>query len=70
MSSLTIDNKALQGIISDKVKHFLGEAPEAVKLIDGGSNGKAFRCNLSDKDIVVKAFRIKGMMEKEMKKFK
>lgn len=65
MSSLTIDNKALQEIISDKVKHFLGEAPESIKFIGGGSNGKAYKCDLSDKSIVVKAFRIKGMMEKE-----
>ncbi len=65
MSTLIIDNKQLHSIISEKIMQFLGEAPGCIKFIGGGSNGKAYKCDLINKSIVVKAFRIRGMMEKE-----
>lgn len=63
--ALTIDNKALLEIIPTKIKEFMGEATLGIKFIGGGSNGKAFSCTLSHKTIVVKAFKIEGMMENE-----
>ena len=63
--SLIIDNKALFTLIPEKIKEYMNLDTLSIKFIGGGSNGKAFRCTLPDKSIVVKAFRIEGMMEKE-----
>ena len=63
--SLIIDNKALFTLIPKKIKEYMNLDTLSIKFIGGGSNGKAFRCTLPDKSIVVKAFRIEGMMEKE-----
>ena len=65
MASLIIDNNLLVKIISEKMAEHSGASPEKIKFIGGGSNGKAFLCTQQDKKTVVKAFRIKGMMEKE-----
>ena len=63
--ALTIDNKTLTKIIPVKIKEYTGCDTLSIKFIGGGSNGKAFSCTLPDKTIVVKAFRIEGMLEKE-----
>lgn len=63
--SLIIDSKALTTIIPEKIRDCMGTEALSIKFIGGGSNGKAFKCILPDKSIVVKAFRIEGMMEKE-----
>ena len=64
--SLIIDNKALLSLIPEKIKGYMHLDTISIKFLGGGSNGKAFKCTLSDnKCIVVKAFRIEGMMEKE-----
>ena len=63
--SLIIDNKTLFTLIPEKIKEYMNLDTLSIKFIGGGSNGKAFRCTLPDKSIVVKAFRIEGMMEKE-----
>ena len=63
--ALIIDNKTLLTEIPLKIKKYMGTDTLGIKFIGGGSNGKAFRCTLPDKTIVVKAFRIEGMMEKE-----
>ncbi len=63
--ALIIDNGALEKIIPEKIKEYLKCEIRSIKFIGGGSNGKAFKCLLNDKSIVVKAFRIEGMMENE-----
>lgn len=68
--SLIIDNKALFTLIPEKIKEYMTLDTLSIKFIGGGSNGKAFRCTLPDKSIVVKAFRIEGMMEKESAQLK
>ena len=68
--ALIIDNKTLLTEIPLKIKEYMGADTLGVKFIGGGSNGKAFRCTLPDKTIVVKAFRIEGMMEKESAQLK
>ncbi len=68
--ALTIDNKTLLAIIPQKIKEYMNCDTLGIKFIGGGSNGKAFKCTLSDKSIVVKAFRIEGMLEKESAQLK
>ena len=68
--SLIIDNKALFSLIPGKIKEYMSIDTLSIKFIGGGSNGKAFRCTLPDKSIVVKAFRIEGMLEKESAQLK
>lgn len=65
MSDLIIENSYLYEIIPNKIKELLNCDTLNIKFIGGGSNGKAYKCTLSDRIIIVKAFRIKGMMEKE-----
>ena len=68
--ALLIENKSLEKIIPEKIRDHLKVEVSDIKFIGGGSNGKAFRCRLGNKDIVVKAFRIEGMMEKESAQLK
>ena len=65
MAKLIIDNKSLIERIPSAIKEHMNSDTLKINFIGGGSNGKAYKCTLSDKTIVVKAFRIKGMLEKE-----
>lgn len=70
MADLIIDNTALNSIIKEAINKYMHSSVNCIKFIGGGSNGKAFKCILPDKTLVVKAFRIKGMMEKESAQLK
>lgn len=70
MEQLTVNDTQLMKIIPETVKKYMDAEVNNIKYIGGGSNGKAYKCSLPDKTIVVKAFRINGMMEKEAAQLK
>lgn len=70
MTRLITEDSVLMKIISGQVKEHIKKDIRKIKFIGGGSNGKVYKCTLADTEIVVKAFRIKGMMEKEAAQLK
>ncbi len=51
--------------ISNIIKDIYGKSPNSVKYLGGGSFGRAFKVNVDGKTLVVKAFLIDGLCEKE-----
>ncbi len=66
--NLNVNDKHLNSLIKKVVVEKLGATVTIIKFIGGGSNGKVYCVETNDKrKFAVKAFRIKGAMQKESK---
>lgn len=64
--NLNVSDKHLNSLIKKVVVEKLGTTVTIIKFIGGGSNGKVYYVETNDnRKFVVKAFRIKGAMQKE-----
>lgn len=66
--NLNVSDKHLNSLIKNVVAEKLGTSVVKLKFIGGGSNGKVYCVETNDnRRFAVKAFRIKGAMQKESK---
>ena len=66
--NLNVSDKHLNNLIKTVVAEKLGTSVVKLKFIGGGSNGKVYCIETNDnRRFAVKAFRIKGAMQKESK---